>query len=189
MDANMMIFQPMQSMKALKTPNILKWLWRIWRWGVTGPRSWRQRWCRYKRSVHWRRGESTCQWQSDERNGEEMQSINYWQFGQKGKCQSYTWRLYVWSGVPRRPDGRTCCNRAKYVRIVQYRRQSMPASCRDCWPSEGWISDWTNGLAYATQIQSTGPRKSTKGCKLCIDWRDGSTLRKCLADLKESNHI
>ncbi len=44
-------------------------------------------------------------------------------------------------------------------------------------------------MMYITHGSNRQIRKTTKGWKLCVEWKDGSTSWERLADLKESNPV
>jgi hypothetical protein len=60
---------------------------------------------------------------------------------------------------------------------------------------EGIIDHRTDGHAvapaemYINHGRNKKVRKTTKGWHLCVEWKDGTTSRERLADLKESNPV
>ena len=50
-------------------------------------------------------------------------------------------------------------------------------------------SAMTRADMYIRKGSNIHVRKSTKGWKLCVEWKDGSTSWERLADLKESNPL
>jgi hypothetical protein len=91
------------------------------------------------------------------------------------------------------PDGRSDEYTANVIAENMYAQCDI--ECRQYNLMEGIIDHKTDGNAiepadiYIKHGSNKQARKTTKGCNLCVEWKDGTTSWERLVDLKESNPV